>query len=142
MSTWKLLFERLLNIFNKLQFTYEIICINDGSTDGTLEKLRECSREHIEIKVINFSRNFGKESAITAGLQYSQGQAVIPIDADFQDPPELIGELLAEWRKGYDVVYAVRKKRHGESLLKRLTASFFLQGNQFLKRHAYSKKYR
>lgn len=126
------LFERLMSVLNKLQLTYEIICINDGSSDGTLEKLRECSREHPEIKVINFSRNFGKESAITAGLQYSQGQAVIPIDADLQDPPELIGELLAEWRKGYDVVYAVRKKRHGESLLKRLTASLFYKVINFL----------
>jgi glycosyltransferase involved in cell wall biosynthesis len=126
------LFERLLSSLNKLQLKYEIICINDGSTDGTLEKILDYHHEWPEVKIINFSRNFGKEFAVTAGLKYSRGNAVIPIDADLQDPPELIEDLINEWSKGYDIVYAVRKKRHGDNLFKRFTAYLFYKIINFL----------
>lgn len=118
-------FEKLLPILHNLNMSFEIICINDGSTDNTLEELLKFRQVHPFIKIINFSRNFGKEIALTAGLRYSCGQAVIPIDADLQDPPELIDRLIAKWRENYDVVYAVRTSRQGETLLKRLTANLF-----------------
>jgi glycosyltransferase involved in cell wall biosynthesis len=121
------LFERLHSVLIPLNLTYEIICVNDGSQDNTLKSLIEYHHHNPFIKVVNLSRNFGKEAALTAGLDYAQGAAVIPIDADLQDPPELIGELLAKWREGYDVVYGVRRSRHGESWLKRFTANNFYQ---------------
>lgn len=124
--------KRLLPLLDSLNMGYEIICINDGSNDNTQEKLINYNKTNPAIKVINFSRNFGKENALTAGLHYSQGQAVIPIDTDLQDPPELIHALLAKWREGYDVVYALRKKRHGETLSKRLTANLFYRFINFL----------
>ncbi len=119
------LFERLQSVLESLHSTYEIICINDGSKDNTLGRLIEYHQRNPLIKVINFSRNFGKEAALTAGLDYATGNAIIPIDADLQDPPELITELLAKWREGYDVVYAVRRSRSGESWLKKFTANNF-----------------
>jgi glycosyltransferase involved in cell wall biosynthesis len=119
------LFGRLEPILEQLQCRYEIICVNDGSTDNTLKKLLQYRKRDSRIKIVNFSRNFGKDTAITAGLRYSRGQAVIPIDADLQDPPELIEGLLAKWREGYDVVYGIRSKRYGEGLGKRLTANLF-----------------
>jgi glycosyltransferase involved in cell wall biosynthesis len=118
-------FERMLALLNQLTQQYEIICVNDGSTDNTMDRLIHYHKIDSRIKIINFSRNFGKETALTAGLRYSRGEAVIPIDADLQDPPEMIASLVAKWREGYDVVYAVRTKRHGESWSKRLTAHMF-----------------
>jgi glycosyltransferase involved in cell wall biosynthesis len=119
------LFERLESVLNCLNNTYEIICINDGSRDNTLQLLIEQNQRNSCIKVINLSRNFGKEIALTAGIDYSSGDVVIPIDADLQDPPELITEMLEKWQEGYDVVYAVRKSRQGETWLKRFTADSF-----------------
>lgn len=107
--------------------TWEIICINDGSRDTTLAQLVALHQSDPRVKVINFSRNFGKEIALTAGIDYAIGQAVIPIDADLQDPPELISELIAQWRAGYDVVNATRRTRQGEGWLKRVTARMFYQ---------------
>lgn len=121
------LFERLLSVLERLNTTYEIICINDGSKDDTLKCLVEHHYRNRAIKVVNLSRNFGKEIALTAGIEYSTGAAVIPIDADLQDPPELIEELIAKWREGYDVVNATRRSRQGESWLKRFTANVFYQ---------------
>ena len=118
-------FERIFKLLDSLKMTYEIICINDGSSDGTLEQLIKYHKKYPQVKVLNFSRNFGKETALTAGLHYASGRAVIPIDADLQDPPELIETFIAKWREGYDVVYAVRTKRHGEGLVKRLSANLF-----------------
>lgn len=118
-------FECLVPVIERTRMKYEIICINDGSNDGTLQKLLDIRENHPQVKVINFSRNFGKEIALTAGLHYSRGDAVIPIDSDLQDPPELIEALISKWREGYDVVYAVRAKRRGEPLMKRLTANIF-----------------
>ncbi|WP_448562588.1 glycosyltransferase family 2 protein [Trichothermofontia sp.] len=119
------LFQRLEAILIKIGLPYELICVNDGSRDRTLEKLIEHHRRNSCIKVINFSRNFGKEIALTAGIDFSSGAAVIPIDADLQDPPELIEALLEKWREGFDVVYATRRTRQGETWFKRLTANAF-----------------
>jgi len=119
------LFERLLLVLDRMNVGYEIICINDGSQDNTLKCLIEYHRRHRGIKIVNLSRNFGKEVALTAGIDYAGGAAVIPIDADLQDPPELIEQLVAKWREGYDVVYATRRSRQGESWAKRFTARSF-----------------
>ncbi len=116
---------RLVTILSKLTSDYSIICVNDGSTDRTLEKLIEYHNANAAIKIINLSRNFGKEKALSAGLDYSQGDVVIPIDADLQDPPELIEEMINKWKEGFDVVYATRRIRHGESWFKKSTAAFF-----------------
>ena len=121
------LFERLTSVLNKITSSYEIVCVNDGSKDNTLECLIEQNRYNPAIKVVNLSRNFGKEIALTAGIDYATGAAVIPIDADLQDPPELIEELVAKWQEGYDVVYATRRTRKGETWLKRFTADAFYQ---------------
>ncbi|MGB3693922.1 MAG: glycosyltransferase family 2 protein [Spirulinaceae cyanobacterium] len=118
------LFERLELVLENLDTNYEIICINDGSQDNSLQHLKEHNQRNPRIKTINFSRNFGKEVALSAGLDYSRGAAAIPIDADLQDPPELIGELVAKWREGYDVVYATRRVRE-EGWVKNFTASGF-----------------
>ena len=119
------LFERVESVLKRLSTSYEIVCVNDGSRDNTLKCLVEHHHRNPAIKVVNFSRNFGKEIALTAGIDYATGAAVIPIDADLQDPPELIEELVAKWREGYDVVYATRRSRAGETWLKRLTANAF-----------------
>lgn len=119
------LFNRLFAVLNPLGLSYEIVCINDGSRDKTLEQLIAYHQRYDVIKVINLSRNFGKEIALTAGIDYASGDAVIPIDADLQDPPELIGKLVEKWQEGYDVVYATRRSRQGESWLKKLTAAAF-----------------
>ena len=105
--------------------SYEIICVNDGSRDDTLARLMHHRQDNPAIKILDLSRNFGKEIALTAGLDHACGAAVIPMDADLQDPPELIPELVARWLEGHDVVYATRQSRSGDSLAKRATASWF-----------------
>ena len=119
------LFERLISVLNRLNMTYEIVCVNDGSKDNTIERLIEHHQQNPAIKVVNLSRNYGKEIALSAGLDYTCGDAVVPIDADLQDPPELIAEMVAKWREGYDVVLATRRSRQGESWAKRFTANAF-----------------
>ncbi|MEL6909209.1 MAG: glycosyltransferase family 2 protein [Cyanobacteria bacterium J06598_4] len=119
------LFARLIPVLEQLGISYEVICINDGSQDQTIEKLRELNRQNPRIKIVNLSRNFGKEIALTAGLDYASGAAVIPLDADLQDPPELIAQLVAKWREGYDVVYATRRSRQGETWFKKISAKAF-----------------
>ena len=104
---------------------HEIIFINDGSTDGTLPLLKQWAKQDKHIKVLSLSRNFGKEAAITAGLQASSGQAVIILDADLQDPPELMGALWKKFKEGYDNVYGVRQDRSADSFFKRITAGAF-----------------
>ncbi|MGK7954467.1 MAG: glycosyltransferase family 2 protein, partial [Crocosphaera sp.] len=99
--------------------------IDDGSQDQTLNCLIDYHRRYPEIKVISLSRNFGKDIALTAGLENAQGKAIIPIDADLQDPPELIEQLIEKWREGYDVVYGKRRSRQGESWFKKTTANAF-----------------
>jgi glycosyltransferase involved in cell wall biosynthesis len=119
------LLGRLKSVCEQLDLSYEIICVNDGSRDETLSHLINHHHENPSIRVINLSRNFGKEIALTAGLDYAIGKTIVPIDADLQDPPELIGEMLEKWREGHDVVYAVRRSRQGESWLKKFTADSF-----------------
>ena len=119
------LFERLVKVLDTLNLQYEIVCVNDGSRDNTLKYLIEYHHRNPVIKIVNFSRNFGKEIALTAGIEYATGDAIIPIDADLQDPPELIGQLIEKWREGYDVVYCKRRSRQGESWLKKFTANAF-----------------
>jgi polyisoprenyl-phosphate glycosyltransferase len=104
---------------------FEIVCIDDGSKDDTLARLLAASRSDPRVKVIELSRNFGKEAALTAGLDAAMGDAVIPMDADLQDPPELIIKMIEKWRLGADVVLARRIDRHGDSIAKRGTANLF-----------------
>ena len=122
-----ILFNRLGRFLESLGESFEIICVNDGSTDETARLLAEAHDRDNRIKVLNFSRNFGKEVALTAGLDVASGQAVVPIDADLQDPPELIGTFLEKWREGYDVVYAVRRHRDTDTAMKRWSALRFYQ---------------
>lgn len=112
-------------VLERIGEPWEIVCVNDGSRDATLAQLVALHQIDARVKVVNFSRNFGKEIALTAGIDHARGHAVIPIDADLQDPPELIADLVAKWREGYDVVNATRLTRQGESWLKRITAKAF-----------------
>ncbi len=119
------LFARLEEVLNRLGHSYEIVCVDDGSSDETVLGLKRHRQRNPHIKIVALSRNFGKELALTAGIDYACGSAVVPIDADLQDPPELIEALVAKWREGYDVVYARRRSRLGETWLKRATANAF-----------------
>jgi glycosyltransferase involved in cell wall biosynthesis len=104
---------------------FEFVCVNDGSNDATLERLIDAARHDPRIHIIDLSRNFGKEAALTAGLDRASGDAVVPLDADLQDPPELIPEFIARWRAGAEVVIAKRSDRSAEGFLKRRTAALF-----------------
>jgi polyisoprenyl-phosphate glycosyltransferase len=107
-------------------FAFEIVCVNDGSTDGTLERLAEMrGGRRADLLIVDLSRNFGKEAALSAGLSVATGDAVIPMDADLQHPPEIIPEMIALWERGFEVVVAKRVDRLSESLLKRLSARAF-----------------
>jgi glycosyltransferase involved in cell wall biosynthesis len=117
-------FTRVLPILEATK-SWEIIAINDCSKDDTLVKLQQYNKNDKRIKIISFSRNFGKEAALTAGLHYCTGKAAIPIDADLQDPPELIPEMIKKWQEGHKVVLAARKSRVEEGVLKSWTASIF-----------------
>ena len=119
------LFERLCKVLDWIGVPYEIVCVNDGSRDRTLDALIEHHRCNPAIKVVNLSRNFGKEIALSAAIDYATGEVVVPIDADLQDPPELIAELIQRWQDGYDVVYATRRSRSGETWFKKFTAGSF-----------------
>jgi polyisoprenyl-phosphate glycosyltransferase len=116
--------RRLSAVMNSLD-TWQVIYVNDGSTDDTLAILKRIRERDAHVAVVNLSRNFGKEIAMTAGLDHATGEAVIVIDADLQDPPEVIPDLVAAWRDGYDVVYAQRRAREGETWLKKTTATLF-----------------
>ena len=119
-------YTRLKNVLEKIEnYNYEIIFVNDGSKDKTLEILKNIAEENKNVKIISFSRNFGHQCAVTAGLKYVTGDAIVIIDADLQDPPELIPEMLKLWEDGNDVIYGKRKSRKGESRFKLLSASVF-----------------
>lgn len=120
-----LFLKKIVPIVEAITSSYEILCVNDGSRDRTLELLRQAHAANPRIKVIDLSRNFGKELAMTAGIDHAAGEAVIPIDADLQDPPELIKDMVAKWREGYDMVLAVRADRSSDSVSKRLSARLF-----------------
>lgn len=117
---------RIRHVFSSsIDVTLELVFVNDGSTDNTLECLRDAMRTDPRIIIVDLSRNFGKEAALSAGLDVATGDAVVPLDADLQDPPELIPDMLAKWREGYDVVLAHRKNRDSDSWAKRSTARWF-----------------
>jgi dolichol-phosphate mannosyltransferase len=119
------LYDRVKKVMDSTGETWELITVNDGSRDRSLELLEEIAAQDSRIKVINFARNFGHAPAVTAGLDHTSGDAVVVIDADLQDPPELILEMIERWKAGYQVVYAVREERKGESWFKLFTAKLF-----------------
>ena len=120
------LYQRLANLINNTNnYEFELLFVNDGSKDKTLSMLEELAAYDKKVKVISFSRNFGHQSAVTAGIKYVTGDAVVIIDADLQDPPELIPEMLKLWEDGNEVIYGKRKSRKGESAFKLLTAKMF-----------------
>lgn len=119
-------YKRLTNVLNKIKnYSYEIIFVDDGSRDNTFSLLKEIALNDKKVKVISFSRNFGHESAVTAGLKFASGNAIVIIDSDLQDPPEEIPKMLKYWEDGYDVIYGKRKSRSGESKFKLFTANMF-----------------
>lgn len=118
-------YDRVCTVIETLGMRAEFIFVNDGSTDDTLEKLLRHQRSDPRVVVIDLSRNYGKEIALTAGLDVTRGRAAIPIDADLQDPPELISDLVAAWQQGYRIVNARRINRQGETYIKKATASMF-----------------
>ncbi len=124
--------ERATKALKGVTDDYEIVFVNDGSTDGTLETLIKLQGTDPKVAVVDLSRNYGKEIALTAGLDFARGQGVIPIDVDLQDPPELIPRLVEMWEKGFQVVNARRRSRQGETFLKKWTASLFYRFMQNL----------
>lgn len=118
-------YKRLKTIMDSTLENYEIIFVNDGSSDATRKKVEQICIKDISVRLVNFSRNFGHQCAITAGMEVSLGQAVVVIDADLQDPPEVILKMIEKWKEGYDVVYGKRIKRKGESFFKKFTARSF-----------------
>ena len=118
-------YKRLKTVMDGIDGSYELIFVNDGSRDATAKIARSICDNDINVKLIDFSRNFGHQIAITAGMDYSGGDAVVVIDADLQDPPEVIPEMIKKWREGYDVVFGKRLKRQGETLFKKVTARVF-----------------
>ena len=127
-----LFFARLEPILQSVTDDYEIICVDDGSSDSTMAIL---TRQHVRdrrIKVISLSRNFGKDTALSAGLDHARGDAVIPIDADLQDPPELIPAMVTKWREGFDVVFATRAQRDSDDMQKRVSAGLFYRIHNWL----------
>jgi dolichol-phosphate mannosyltransferase len=119
------LYERVVSVMEETGEPWELVCVNDGSLDRSLEMLLALREQDPRIKVIDFSRNFGHQIAITAGTDFAEGDAVIVMDADLQDPPEVVLQMIEKWREGYEVIYAVRTKRVGETKFKLWTASLF-----------------
>lgn len=119
------LYRRISGVLDGAGEAWELVLVNDGSRDRTPEIMRELHVADARVKVVDFARNFGHQIAVTAGMNYAQGHAVVLIDADLQDPPELILEMLAKWREGYEVVYAIRAERKGETWFKEFTAKAF-----------------
>lgn len=119
------LYRRLAAVLDSTGEPWELVMVNDGSYDGSAEKMRALVERDPRVRVVNFARNFGHQNAVTAGLDHARGDAVVVIDADLQDPPEVILQLLEKWREGYQVVYAVRSERRGESWFKKFTAKLF-----------------
>ena len=125
-NTLSLLYERLKKMFTGLPaYQFQILLVDDGSTDNTMNIMKNLRENDKSVSYLSLSRNFGKENAMLAGLDYAEGDAVILIDADLQDPPELIPMMIEEWEKGYDDVYARRRSRAGETWFKRMTAHWY-----------------
>ena len=121
----KTFLEVIVPILSPLKYSYEIIFVNDGSKDDTLNQLLLLQQHYPHIRILNFTRNFGKEAALTAGLEYATGDAMIPIDVDLQHPPQTIIKFIKKWEEGYDVVVGKRMNRTGESYFKKITAKYF-----------------
>ncbi len=119
------LYKRVSKVMGTSGESWELLLVDDGSTDGTTQMVIEMADRDERVRPVIFARNFGQQNAVAAGLDYSRGDAVVVIDADLQDPPELILDLIERWRKGYEVVYAQRTEREGESFFKRVTARLF-----------------
>ncbi|MFT4414455.1 glycosyltransferase family 2 protein [Fredinandcohnia humi] len=118
-------YNRLKSVMTEHNINHEFIFINDGSQDKTMDILRKLAADDFCVKVIDFARNFGHQNAVTAGIDFAKGDAIVIIDADLQDPPELIPQLIQKWKEGYQVVYAKRKARKGETFFKLVTARYF-----------------
>ena len=127
-----LLFDRLRAVLSECAISWRVICVNDGSTDRTLDLLTKQHELDSRVKIIDLSRNFGKEQALTAGLDACDADAVVCMDADLQDPPETIKDFIKYWRQGYEVVYGVRARRDRDTLLKRTTADLFYRAFNIL----------
>lgn len=121
----RLLFDRLKSVVDRLNVDVEYIFVNDGSSDTSMKLIKSIAAQNPSVRYIDFSRNFGHQVAVTAGLDYCSGKAIVIIDADLQDPPELIADLHAKWKEGFEVVYAKRRTRDGENFLKKFTAKMF-----------------
>ncbi|MEA4908408.1 MAG: glycosyltransferase family 2 protein [Chloroflexi bacterium] len=119
------LYKRISSVMDETQEPWELVLVDDGSRDGSTDIIREMAGRDERVRPVIFARNFGHQIAVTAGLDYSRGKAVVIIDADLQDPPEVIHDMIQKWREGYQVVYAVRTEREGESWFKMITASVF-----------------
>jgi glycosyltransferase involved in cell wall biosynthesis len=119
------LYSRLKEVMDSTGESWELVLVDDGSTDGSTDTIRDLAAADSRVRAVIFARNFGHQIAVTAGLDYSRGRAVVIIDADLQDPPEVVLDLIAKWREGYEVVYAVRSEREGETWFKKFTASLF-----------------
>lgn len=119
------LFQRVAEVMDTTGDAWELLLVNDGSYDRSPEIMRDMQQRDSRIRVVNFARNFGHQNAVTAGMDYARGDAVIVIDADLQDPPEVMLQLLDKWREGFHVVYAVREERKGETWFKKFTAKLF-----------------
>lgn len=119
------LYRRVSEVMDSTGESWELILVDDGSSDGSTDRIRELAAKDTKVRPVIFARNFGHQIAVTAGLDYARGQAMVIIDADLQDPPETILELAKKWKEGYEVVYAVRAEREGESWFKLFTASMF-----------------
>lgn len=119
------LYRRVSEVMNSTGEFWELILVDDGSTDGSTDLIRQYAEQDPHVRPVIFARNFGHQIAVTAGLDYSRGEAVVIIDSDLQDPPEVILDLIGKWREGYEIVYAVREEREGESWFKLFTAGLF-----------------
>ncbi len=119
------LYRRITEVMETFGEPWELVLVNDGSWDRSYDIMLELHEQDPRVHIVNFSRNFGHQIAITAGMDYAQGQAVVIIDADLQDPPQVILDLVAKWREGYEVVYAIRRERKGETWFKLWTAKMF-----------------
>ena len=127
------LYERVSKIMNEMNnYEFELLFVNDGSKDNTIKEIKELRKKDSRISYVDFSRNFGKEIAMIAGLDYATGDCVIIMDADLQDPPELIPQMVELWEQGYDDVYAKRKSRAGETWLKKFTSKMYYRVLQSL----------